>query len=66
MQEYIDNGAQLGWLINPQDQQVEVYRPSQGKEILQAPDALSGEPVLPGLALNLQWLWQSVSMPASP
>lgn len=59
MREYIDNGAQLGWLINPQDQQVEIYRPNQAQEILQTPVVLSGESVLPGLTLNLQWLWQA-------
>ncbi|GAA6615204.1 hypothetical protein NUACC26_009930 [Scytonema sp. NUACC26] len=34
MQEYMDNGVQLGWLINPQQQQVEVYRAGQSVEIL--------------------------------
>lgn len=59
MREYIDNGAQLGWLINPQDQQVEIYRPNQAQEILRTPVVLSGESVLPGLTLNLQGLWQA-------
>jgi Uma2 family endonuclease len=53
MQEYIDNGVQLGWLINPQDQQVEIYRPRQPVEVLQSPKSLSGEAVLPGFSLNL-------------
>ncbi|PZV14957.1 MAG: hypothetical protein DCF22_07905 [Leptolyngbya sp.] len=56
--EYIDNGAELGWLINPQDQQVEIYRPNQSVTILQAPDRIAGDPVLPGFVLNLPWLWQ--------
>jgi Uma2 family endonuclease len=54
MQEYIDNGARLGWLINPQDRQVEIYRQGQQVEVLQAPLTLSGEDVLPGFVLNLQ------------
>lgn len=56
--EYIDNGAELGWLINPQDQQVEIYRPNQSVTILQALDCIAGDPVLPGFVLNLAWLWQ--------
>jgi len=53
MQEYQDNGVRLGWLLNPQDQQVEIYRPGQLVEILQAPQQLSGETVLPGFVLSL-------------
>ncbi|WP_026793906.1 MULTISPECIES: Uma2 family endonuclease [Planktothrix] len=54
MQEYIDNGTRLGWLINPQNRQVEIYRQGQEKEILENPPTLSGEDVLPGFVLNLQ------------
>lgn len=57
MQEYIDNGAQLGWLINRRDQQVEVYRPGQTVEVLEAPHSISGEPVLPGFRLDLGSIW---------
>jgi len=53
MQEYIENGVQLGWLINPQDQQVEIYRPGRSVEILQSPQSVSGEDVLPGFTLDL-------------
>lgn len=53
MQEYLVNGVQLGWLINPQDQQVEIYRPDLDVEVLQDPDFLSGEAVLPNLQLSL-------------
>lgn len=59
MQEYLDNGAKLGWLINPQSQQVEIYRPQQSVEILQSPTTISGENVLANFELNLSWLWQS-------
>jgi Uma2 family endonuclease len=52
MQEYIENGLRLGWLINLQDQQVEIYRPSQPGEVVQLPALLSGEDVLPGFELN--------------
>ncbi len=53
MQEYLENGIRLGWLINPQDQQVEIYRLGQATEVLQSPTTLSGEAVLPGFVLNL-------------
>lgn len=53
MREYIDNGVRLAWLIDPQNQQVEIYRPGQEVEILRSPTSLSGENVLPGFALDL-------------
>jgi Uma2 family endonuclease len=53
MREYMDNGARLGWLLNPQDQQVEIYRPARDVEILENPLTLSGEDVLPGFVLEL-------------
>ncbi len=56
MQEYLDNGCRLGWLIDPKTQQVEIYRPTQPVEVLQSPERLSGENVLPGFELNFQTL----------
>ncbi|AOY82414.1 Uma2 family endonuclease [Moorena producens JHB] len=53
MQEYLNSGLQLGWLINPQNQQVEIYRPNQPVEIVQFPVSLSGEDVLPGFVLTV-------------
>jgi Uma2 family endonuclease len=53
MDEYRRVGVRLGWLINPQDKQVEIYRPEKEVEILEAPDSLSGEDVLPGFVLDL-------------
>ncbi|MFS8119486.1 MAG: Uma2 family endonuclease, partial [Microcoleus sp.] len=53
MQEYLNSGLRLGWLINPQDEQVEIYRPNREVEILEFPVSLSGEDVLPGFVLNL-------------
>lgn len=52
MQEYLDSGVKLGWLFNPQDQQVEIYRQGQTKELRDLPTQLSGEVVLPGLILQ--------------
>ncbi|MFN6518878.1 MAG: Uma2 family endonuclease [Nostoc sp. CreGUA01] len=54
MQEYIENGAQLGWLIDRKNKRVEIYRPGKDVEILDNPTSLSGENVLPGFVLNLQ------------
>lgn len=54
MQEYLDNGARLGWLIDPQSRRVEIYRPGQAIEIVEAPVSLSGEDVLPGFVLDLE------------
>jgi hypothetical protein len=54
MCEYIDNSSLLGWLINPQDNQVEIYRKGQALELLENPTELSGEEVLPGFFLNLK------------
>ncbi len=62
MQEYRDNGVRLGWLIDPQNQQVEIYRQGQDVEVVRmleasakrSPSTLSGEDVLPGFVLNLQ------------
>lgn len=57
MQEYLDNGAQLGWLIDPTNKRVEIYRPGQGVEGLERPMTLSGEAVLPRFTLNLKRIW---------
>ncbi|MEG3924850.1 Uma2 family endonuclease [Microcoleus sp. T3_D1] len=58
MREYIDNGARLGWLIDPQNRQVEIYRQQAEVEILINPAELSGEDVLPGFVLNLRRVWR--------
>lgn len=58
MLEYIDNGAQLGWLIDAKQQVVFVYRPGQFVEELNRPAIISGDPLLPGFALNLEKVWE--------
>jgi Uma2 family endonuclease len=57
MQEYIDNGSQLGWLLNRKDRQVEIYRPDQTVESLRSPMSLSGETILPGFVIDLGFIW---------
>jgi Uma2 family endonuclease len=54
MQEYINSGVRLGWMFNPQEQQVEIYRPGQPPEIRQLPTQLNGESVLPGFVLQVE------------
>jgi Uma2 family endonuclease len=57
MREYQENGARLGWLINPRDRQVEIYRIGQPVEILEYPISLSVEEVLPEFVLELRSIW---------
>ncbi len=57
MLEYRDNGVRLGWLVNPQQKQVEIYRLGQDVELLESPTMLSGEDVLPGLEIDLRLIW---------
>jgi Uma2 family endonuclease len=57
MKEYIANGARLGWLIDPKNKRVEIYRQNQGVEVLAHPVTLSGEDVLLGFVLDLSEVW---------
>ena len=58
MQEYIDNGARLGWMIDPIGRRTYVYRPGVAVEVLDAPQTLSGEPELAGFTLDLGAIWE--------
>ena len=53
MQEYLNNGVKLGWLIEPSAKTVEIYRSQRSVEILNNSQTLSGENILPGFTLNL-------------
>ncbi len=57
MQEYLDNGTRLGWIINRKTREVEIYRQGQTVEILTNPESLSGENILPEFSLNLTLIW---------
>jgi len=59
MQEYLDNGAQLGWLIDPLSRQVYVYRPNRPVERVENPATVAGDPVLPGFVLDLPQIWET-------
>jgi Uma2 family endonuclease len=54
MKEYMENGVRLGWFLNPQAKEVEIYRLGQEVEVLKSPASLSGENVLPDFMLNLK------------
>ena len=61
MQEYMDNGSRLGWLIDPVSTppRVHVYRPGAEVEILDEPTEISGAPELPGFVLNMTRIWEA-------
>ncbi len=58
MQEYMNNGVKLGWLINRKTRLVEIYRQGKAIEVLENPTDLSGEDVLPGFILHLEFIWK--------
>ena len=57
MQEYLDNGARLGWLIDPEQKRVYVYRPRSEAEELHNPEKIPGDPILSGFTLDLREIW---------
>lgn len=57
MRQYIEQGARLGWLIDPSTKRVYVYRPQQKVECLEQPETVAGDPVLPGFILRLSEIW---------
>ncbi len=57
MSEYIANGASLGWLIDPSTRRIYVYRPDEEVVVLDNPETVSGDPLLPGFELNVSELW---------
>ena len=65
MQEYIDNGARLGWLVDPvsSPRRVHIYRPNVEAVILDEPDEVSADPELPGFTLNLRRVWDAPQYP---
>jgi Uma2 family endonuclease len=57
MEEYMNAGVKLGWLIDRKTRRVEIYRQGQPKEVLESPTSLSGEDILIGFTLDLQMIW---------
>ena len=58
MDEYMANGAQLGWLIDPLEQAVTIYRPDAAPVRLEQPATITGDPELPGFTLELGPIWE--------
>ena len=58
MEEYIQSGTELGWLIDPFERNVYSYSPGVTVEILSNPRAVSGEPLLKGLVFDVESLWE--------
>lgn len=58
MQVWIANGAELGWMIDPQRRSVTVYRPNQEPETIESPESLRGEGPVEGLLLDLKRVWE--------
>jgi Uma2 family endonuclease len=59
MDEYIENGASLGWLIDPKKRRVYVYRAGEEMVILENPTVVSGDPLLPGFKLQMEEIWET-------
>ena len=57
MQEYIENGCRLGWLVKRKKQEIEIYRPGKDVEVLKLPQTVSGEDVLSGFVLKMDKVW---------
>lgn len=58
MNEYIENGTQLGWLIDPQEKRMHIYRPNNEVETLDNPQEVLGEPLLKGFVLKMKEIWE--------
>lgn len=61
MQEHLDNGCRLGWLLDPKAKRVMIYRPGQAPELVEDPETLLGEDVLPGFTLPIRKIWSAES-----
>jgi Uma2 family endonuclease len=57
MQEYSDNGAALGWLVDPTERRVHVFRPGDPPQVLDDPERVDGGAMLPGFELELRMIW---------
>ena len=58
MREYVENGAKLGWLIDPEERKAHVYKLGEPVGILSSPHKLCGDPVLSGFTLDLKLIWE--------
>lgn len=58
MREYIENGAKLGWLLDPVERKAHVYKADGSVEVIENPESLSGDPELPGFVLVMKSVWE--------
>ena len=58
MNEYVENGSRLGWLLDPKSRRVYVYRPGASVVVIEGPEEVSGDPEHPGFVLNLREIWE--------
>ncbi|MGH3089408.1 MAG: Uma2 family endonuclease [Rubrobacteraceae bacterium] len=58
MREYIENGAKLGWLLDPVERKAHIYKSDGSVEVIENPESLSGDPELPGFTLTLKPVWE--------
>ena len=61
MEEYLANGARLGWMIDPETRTVEIYRPDRAPETLSGVDSVSGEGPVEGFVLDLRTVWDPLA-----
>ena len=57
MEQWTANGAQLGWLIDPENKTVSIYRPGEQPEILSHPTSVQGSGVMAGFELVMARVW---------
>lgn len=60
MEEFRASGVRLGWLVDPAERRIHVYRPKREIQVLDGPHQISGDPELPGFVLDLGPIWQPV------
>jgi Uma2 family endonuclease len=58
MREYLENGARLGWLLDPGERKIHICQPEEDVRILENPQKVSGDPVLQGFVLDLRPIWE--------
>jgi Uma2 family endonuclease len=61
MREWIANGSRLGWLINPDDRSVEIYRPDRDPELRTGIESIQGEGPVEGFTLDLRTVWDPLA-----
>jgi Uma2 family endonuclease len=60
MEEFMANGSELGWLLDPERKQVLIYRPGKPPQLIENPAEISGEPVLRGFTLDVRQIWRAM------